>query len=113
MTFENPKLLIDGALVDAEGGATFASINPATEEVVGQAPDATVADTERATTRDAPAPTPYWPGKSPGRRKLPNPSMRTEARAGARCNRTMSAMARRLITGRLRYRGSKQLIYIA
>src|SRR6266542_1448124 len=45
---EHPNLLIDGKLVPAEGGRTFTSINPATEEVLGEAPDATVADAARA-----------------------------------------------------------------
>jgi aldehyde dehydrogenase (NAD+) len=40
------QMLIDGALVGAQ--QTFPSINPATEEVVGHAPDATVADAEAA-----------------------------------------------------------------
>ena len=40
------RMLIDGALVDTP--RTFPSINPATEEVVGHAPDATVADAEAA-----------------------------------------------------------------
>ena len=40
------RMLIDGRLVEAPG--TFPSINPATEEVVGHAPDATVADAEAA-----------------------------------------------------------------
>jgi aldehyde dehydrogenase (NAD+) len=41
-------LLIDGKLVEAEGGATFDNINPATEEVLGQVPDGSKADMERA-----------------------------------------------------------------
>jgi acyl-CoA reductase-like NAD-dependent aldehyde dehydrogenase len=41
-------LLIDGELVAAEGGRTFPSVNPATEEAIGVAADATVADTRRA-----------------------------------------------------------------
>ncbi|GAA2737340.1 aldehyde dehydrogenase family protein [Actinocorallia aurantiaca] len=40
------RLLIDGRLVEAE--RTFASVDPATGEVFGHAPDATVADTEAA-----------------------------------------------------------------
>src|SRR3954447_14309451 len=42
------RMLIDGSLVDAP--RTFPSINPATEQVVGHAPDATVADAEAAVT---------------------------------------------------------------
>jgi len=44
------KLLIDGELVAAEGGATYETISPSTEEVLGTAANATVADTERAIT---------------------------------------------------------------
>lgn len=46
--WHEPNLLIDGALVPAEGGRTFPSVNPATEEVLGHAADASVADAERA-----------------------------------------------------------------
>jgi acyl-CoA reductase-like NAD-dependent aldehyde dehydrogenase len=42
------RLLIDGELVDAEGGRTFPTTNPATGEVLGTAADATMADAERA-----------------------------------------------------------------
>lgn len=42
------KLLIDGELCAASNGATFDNENPATEEILGQVPDATVADAERA-----------------------------------------------------------------
>jgi aldehyde dehydrogenase (NAD+) len=42
------RMLIDGALVGAESGATFANVNPATEEVLGQVADASVADMQRA-----------------------------------------------------------------
>jgi aldehyde dehydrogenase (NAD+) len=41
-------MLIDGELVDAEGGATFDNVNPATEEVLGPVADGTSADMERA-----------------------------------------------------------------
>ncbi|MBJ7387799.1 MAG: aldehyde dehydrogenase family protein, partial [Mycolicibacterium sp.] len=40
------RMLIDGELVGA--ATTFASLNPATGEVIGHAPDGTVADAERA-----------------------------------------------------------------
>jgi aldehyde dehydrogenase (NAD+) len=43
-----PKLLIDGQLVDAERGATYGNVNPATEEVIGEAADASAADVEAA-----------------------------------------------------------------
>ena len=41
------RMLIDGKLVDGQAG-TFANINPATEAVLGEAPDASAADVERA-----------------------------------------------------------------
>jgi aldehyde dehydrogenase (NAD+) len=41
------RLLIDGELVPAAGGATYETVNPATEEVLGVAADATVADARR------------------------------------------------------------------
>ncbi len=41
-------LLIDGELVAASGGRMYPSINPATEEVMGHAADATVDDTRKA-----------------------------------------------------------------
>jgi acyl-CoA reductase-like NAD-dependent aldehyde dehydrogenase len=44
------RLLIDGALVPAEHGATYETIAPATEEVLGTAADASVADAVRAIT---------------------------------------------------------------
>ena len=42
------RLLVDGELVAAEGGATYETIAPATEEVLGTAADASVADAQRA-----------------------------------------------------------------
>jgi len=47
ITYE-PRLLIDGALVEAEGAKTYDNLNPATEEVLGQAADASTGDMERA-----------------------------------------------------------------
>jgi aldehyde dehydrogenase (NAD+) len=38
------RLLIDGKLVDASGGATFDNVDPATEEVLGATADGTAAD---------------------------------------------------------------------
>jgi aldehyde dehydrogenase (NAD+) len=43
-----PRMMIDGKLVDGEGGATFDNINPATEEVLGPVADGTNADMEQA-----------------------------------------------------------------
>ncbi len=42
------RMLIDGRLIESRGGRTFASLNPATGEVLGYAPDAAVADAEAA-----------------------------------------------------------------
>ena len=42
------RLLIDGELVAAEGGRTYETINPATEEVLGTSADATVGDARRS-----------------------------------------------------------------
>jgi aldehyde dehydrogenase (NAD+) len=42
------RMLIDGRLIESSGGQTFASLNPASGEVLGYAPDASVADAEAA-----------------------------------------------------------------
>ncbi|MET0146949.1 MAG: aldehyde dehydrogenase family protein [Ilumatobacteraceae bacterium] len=42
------RMLIDGELVGATGGRVYDNVNPATEEVIGVAADATVEDMERA-----------------------------------------------------------------
>ena len=42
------RLLIDGKLVEAGGGATFDNVDPATEEVLGPVADGTAADMEAA-----------------------------------------------------------------
>jgi len=39
-----PRLLIDGKLVEASGGGSFANIDPATEESLGETADGTTAD---------------------------------------------------------------------
>lgn len=41
-------MLVDGHLVGAADGATFVNVNPATEQVIGHAPDATKDDLDRA-----------------------------------------------------------------
>lgn len=46
--WHEPNLLIDGELTPAEGGRTFTSINPATENVIADAADATANDAVRA-----------------------------------------------------------------
>jgi aldehyde dehydrogenase (NAD+) len=43
-----PRLLIDGKLVDSSDGGTFENVNPATEEVIGVTADATVDDARAA-----------------------------------------------------------------
>jgi aldehyde dehydrogenase (NAD+) len=42
------RMLIDGKLVESSSGATFDNVNPATEEVIGAAADATLDDARRA-----------------------------------------------------------------
>ena len=42
------RMLIDGELVDAASGATYANVNPATEEEIGQVADGGADDMERA-----------------------------------------------------------------
>src|ERR1700690_936083 len=49
MTYES-RMLIDGKLTEASGGATYDNINPATETVIGPVADGSVADMERAIT---------------------------------------------------------------
>src|SRR5215470_10306746 len=48
MKWHEERLLIDGDLVGASGGATYETIDPATEEVLGVAADATVGDAQQA-----------------------------------------------------------------
>jgi aldehyde dehydrogenase (NAD+) len=48
LPFAEPRLLIDGQLVEATGGGAFDNINPATEEVLGQTADGTAEDMRRA-----------------------------------------------------------------
>src|SRR5215208_2986791 len=47
-SWHEERLLVDGKLVEAEGGATYENINPANEEVIGVVADASKADVERA-----------------------------------------------------------------
>jgi aldehyde dehydrogenase (NAD+) len=42
------KMLVDGELIDADDSSTFDNVNPATEEVLGQVPDASTAEMQRA-----------------------------------------------------------------
>ncbi len=46
--FTSDRLLIDGALVAAEGGDVYENVDPTTEEVLGVAADASRSDVERA-----------------------------------------------------------------
>ncbi len=50
MTWHEEQLLIDGKLTPAGGGATYENVNPATEQVLGVAADATLDDARRAIT---------------------------------------------------------------
>jgi aldehyde dehydrogenase (NAD+) len=43
-----PRMLIDGKLVDADSGKTFTNLNPATEEVLGEVADGSSAEMHRA-----------------------------------------------------------------
>jgi aldehyde dehydrogenase (NAD+) len=47
-SWHEERLLIGGELVEAEHGATYENINPANEEVIGVAADASKADVQRA-----------------------------------------------------------------
>src|SRR4029078_208964 len=49
MLYES-RMLIDGKLTEASGGATYDNINPATETVIGPVADANAADMESAIT---------------------------------------------------------------
>ena len=42
------RMLIDGELVEAQGGRTYENVNPATEEIIGHVADAAPEDMERA-----------------------------------------------------------------
>jgi aldehyde dehydrogenase (NAD+) len=42
------RMLVDGALVEADGRVTFANVNPATEEVIGHVADASTGEMHRA-----------------------------------------------------------------
>src|SRR5436305_14965090 len=42
------RMLVDGELVEADSGATFENVNPATEEVLGSVADAGKAEMQRA-----------------------------------------------------------------
>ena len=48
MALGEPRMLIDGKLVESSSGATFPNVNPATEEVIGVTADATVDDARAA-----------------------------------------------------------------
>jgi acyl-CoA reductase-like NAD-dependent aldehyde dehydrogenase len=78
--WHEPNLLIDGELVAAEGGATFASVNPATEEVIAEAADASVADVERAIAA--------------ARRAFDETTWSTDAKFRATCLRQLAAAMR-------------------
>ena len=61
-------LFIDGAFVDAEGSASFKTINPATEEVLAEVSEATAGDVDRAVTAARRAFDKVW-GPMPGRER--------------------------------------------
>jgi len=66
-TREERQLLIGGKWVEASGG-TYDVVNPATEEVVGAAPDASVADAEAAAAAAREA-LPGWAATAPEERQ--------------------------------------------
>lgn len=78
MAFWNQEnqLLIDGELVAASDGRTFTSLNPATEETIGEAADATVSDVERAIRA--------------ARRAFDETAWSTDARFRAQCMRRLA-----------------------
>src|SRR5262245_6723398 len=47
-TAHESRMLVDGELVAADSGRTFANVNPATEEVLGEVADASAAEMHRA-----------------------------------------------------------------
>ena len=86
VTKDETQLLIGGKWVDA-GDGTYDIINPATEEVVGQAPNASVADAEAAAAAAREA-FPAWAATpveerlallKAGRRRHPGPERRARA----------------------------------
>ena len=83
------KLLIDGELVPAEGGATFVLINPATEEVIGEAADASLADVERAIAAARRCATTRQPG-----RRTRSSVRRASANSPQRCATTLRTCGR-------------------
>jgi betaine-aldehyde dehydrogenase len=60
-------MLIDGEIVKASDSATLPSINPATEQQIGEIPDATVEDVDRA-VRSARRASTGWSETSPAKR---------------------------------------------
>src|SRR4051812_11118996 len=61
-------LFIDGAFVDTEGGRSFKTINPATEEVLAEVAEATADDVDRAVRAARRAYTRVW-SRMPGRER--------------------------------------------
>jgi aldehyde dehydrogenase (NAD+) len=61
-------LFIDGMFVDAEGSASFKTVNPATEEALAEVGQATAADVDRAVTAARRAFDKVW-GPMPGRER--------------------------------------------
>jgi aldehyde dehydrogenase (NAD+) len=61
-------LFIDGTFVDTEGGRSFKTINPATEEVLAEVAEATADDVDRAVRAARRAYTRVW-SRMPGRER--------------------------------------------
>ena len=84
--FVEERLFIGGQLRDATGGRTYQNINPATEEVIGVAADATADDMSAAI---AAARTAFDEGEWADRPKLSRPVSSSAARsATAACSRS-------------------------
>ena len=105
MVWHEERLLIDGALVPASGGAVFETVAPASEERLGVAADATVDDARRAITAARnPLGARHWP------RGRPPPKGRSRARAGAAAspqNRRLEKPAARLRRMRTGHAGDR------
>ncbi len=75
--FDDSRLLIDGTLVHASDGGTYDNVNPATEQVIGVAADATDADVDAAVAA--------------ARRAFDDTSWSTDHQFRARCLRQLHA----------------------
>jgi aldehyde dehydrogenase (NAD+) len=77
VVLEESRMLIDGKLVGARGGRTYANVNPATEQVIGVAADAGAADVDDAVVA--------------ARRAFDESTWATDVALRARCIRQLTA----------------------